>query len=98
MTGFSPQALDRHITGNYGEDQFSLPDQCSREMRDGHCVLDPGHRGRHTTVGFFCDQCGLMRRGQPHTIVTQLMGDGYREPMAEVCFMCAVVEVRRREP
>ena len=94
MSGFNAQALDRYITGNYGEDQFkNLHDQCGEEMRSGVCTLDPDHRGRHTTVSFFCDQCGQMRRGSaPHTVVTQLMEDGYRETVAEICFMC--VEVR----
>ncbi len=54
-------ALDRYITGNYGEDMFR--GDCRKAMRDGSCVLDYDHRGRHTTVGFFCDSCGMMRRG-----------------------------------
>ena len=93
-------ALDRHITGNYGEDQFSgLHDQCGEEMRTGTCTLDPDHRGRHTTMSFYCDICGKQRRGSaPHAVIKELMGDGYWEDMAQVCFMCAVVEVRRREP
>ncbi len=38
---------------------------CGKAMRDGYCVMDPDHRGRHTTVGFYCDACGKVRRGQP---------------------------------
>jgi hypothetical protein len=38
---------------------------CGSQMRDGPCLLDSDHRGRHTTVGFYCDSCGKMRRGQP---------------------------------
>lgn len=93
---FSPEALDRHITGNWGEDQFSgIEEKCGEPLRDGPCTLDPGHRGRHTTVSFFCDLCGKRRRGSaPYTVITQLMSDGYREPMADVCFMCAEIERR----
>ena len=86
---FNPQALDRYITGNYGDDQFkNLHDQCRIEMRDGTCTMDPGHRGRHTTVSFYCDLCGKQRRGQPHHVITEMMSDGYREPQAQACFMC----------
>jgi hypothetical protein len=86
---FDKAALDRHITGNWGEDQLdvSTARSCGEEMRTGACVLDPGHPGRHTTVGFYCDLCGKMRRGQPH-VITQLMADGYREPVAECCWLC----------
>jgi hypothetical protein len=119
---YNPAALDRYITGNYGEDQFpperdfclgphdltylgeddghkvyacrfcgDLYDRryCKREMQTGNCVLDLNHRGRCTTVGFYCDSCGRMRRGQPHVHATQLMSDGYREPVADICFMCS---------
>jgi hypothetical protein len=127
-------ALDRHITGNYGEDQFKrtqdscvgphnlvfvgeepldydypetgtqkvyacrlcgdLYDRlyCQKEMRDGKCVLDLNHRGRCTTVGFYCDGCGRMRRGQPYGVYQPLMADGYREHVADFCFLC--IEVR----
>lgn len=61
---------------------------CERQMRDGLCVLDLNHRGRCTTVGFYCDGCGRMRRGQPAAHATQLMSDGYHEPVADICFMC----------
>lgn len=125
-------ALDRHITGNYGEDQYAEkepicvgphdlaylgrqpidyddPDSdtvrvyacrrcgdlydrryCEQPMRTGECVLDLNHRGRHTTVGFYCDGCGTMRRGQPET---QARNPWDGVPEASFCFMCVRVKV-----
>ena len=42
---------------------------CTEMLRDGGCQLDPDHRGRHTTVAFYCDACGHMRRGSTPTAV-----------------------------
>lgn len=121
-------ALDRHITGNYGADQFpdeapdcrclhrvhlgdepadyDYPDgstvpvyqcvgcgdlfdtpgaTCAHPMRDGRCTMDPGHRGRHTTVSFVCDGCDKARRGQPAAYALN-QWDGVAE--ASFCFMC----------
>ncbi len=85
----NPEALDRYITGNYGEDQFgSDMDGCGELLRDGYCVLDPEHRGRHTTVGFYCDLCGKMRRGS--TPAAQLR-DANGEVDVEACWFCVNV-------
>jgi hypothetical protein len=63
---------------------------CGKPMRDGACVLDLDHRGRHTTVGFYCDNCGKMRRGQPAGSARDIDG----EPLADFCWFCMNVEER----
>lgn len=62
---------------------------CGKEMRTGNCTMDADHRGRHTTVSFYCDGCGKVRRGTP---VGQYRNpwDGTTE--AIFCFMCMRVE------
>ncbi len=47
---------------------------CNQPMRDGPCVLDGNHRGRHSTVGFFCDACGKTRRGTWEAVATDTNG------------------------
>lgn len=59
--------------------------QCAEELRDGRCVMDAGHRGRHTTVGFYCDACGNVRRGHPVAFAYNQFDGGIE---AEFCFMC----------
>jgi len=78
-----PEALDRHITGNYGEDQFRDHD-CGYSMQDGPCHLDLDHPGRHTTIAYYCDSCGRMRRSRPVTVLVDANGD----IDVEFCFMC----------
>ncbi len=74
----SPEALD-------------LPriwSRCEELLRDGYCVLDPEHRGRHTTVGFYCDLCGKMRRGSaPAAQLRDVNG----EVDVEACWFCVNV-------
>lgn len=50
----------------------------------GLCTLDYGHRGRHTTVSFYCDGCHKTRRGQP----------AQRHEDAVFCWMCVNRKVR----
>ena len=71
--------------------QFKNMD-CDKLMRDGFCVLDPGHRGRHSTVGFFCDSCSRMRRGTPAGQATDANGD----VDVVFCWFCLNVEHPRR--
>jgi hypothetical protein len=47
---------------------------CDKPMRDGPCVMDLDHRGRHTTVGFYCDCCGKTRRGTPESQLRDING------------------------
>lgn len=61
-------------------------DRCEQPMRDGTCQMDAGHRGRHTTVAYYCDYCGKTRRSVETFFERQ--SDGYDEPVADVCFMC----------
>lgn len=49
--------------------------KCDTLLRDGQCVMDEGHRGRHTTVGFYCDVCGKTRRGTPAGYAYDTNGD-----------------------
>lgn len=64
-----------------------MTEYCNREMRDGECALLADHRGRCTTVAFYCDSCGMMRRSRP---VAQAK-DPYGDPVADFCFMCVKV-------
>lgn len=57
-------------------------------MRDGFCEVESGHRGRCSTVAFYCDGCGRQCRGQPHATHQDLQSDGNYEPVADFCFMC----------
>ncbi len=60
--------------------------KCGKSMRGGTCDLYEGHNGRHTTVAFYCDVCGKMRRGQPF---------GADEHIA-FCWFCAKENEERR--
>jgi hypothetical protein len=73
--------------GGHHIGQEVVPDgRCGRPMRDGWCLLDEGHRGRHTTQVHYCDTCGKHRRGanayaqsiNPHDDVVE----------AEECWFC----------
>lgn len=57
---------------------------CCRPMTTGRCVLKLGHRGRHSTIGFYCDGHGRMVRGTPAQ--TLYNGDGV--PDVTLCFLC----------
>lgn len=52
--------------------------RCQHMLRDGQCAMDDKHRGRHTTVAFYCDGCGKMRRGRPVQ----------EDQDVAICFMC----------
>lgn len=60
------------------------------ETHDGFCLLDKGHKGRHSTVVFYCDGCGKARRGAP----TQYGYDGNGEIDVSFCFMCTHVATK----
>jgi hypothetical protein len=68
--------------------------QCDHPMRSGSCELDEGHRGRHSTVAFYCDACGHMRRGHPHLFAFERQSDGVNELIGDFCFMCCEVYPR----
>lgn len=63
--------------------------QCGKPLRTGQCVLDADHRGRHTTVAFYCDCCGKMRRGSPDVIGRDINGD----PDIAACWFCTHVTI-----
>lgn len=60
---------------------------CLHRLRGGLCEGDLGHRGRHSTVWYWCDACGRSRRGQPYRVQVDANG----EPDVEFCFMCCEV-------
>ena len=68
------------MRNNASEGGDNMQSQCGKPMRYGPCEMKQGHRGRHTTVAFYCDGCGKTRRGQPHR--------EYREEGVAFCFMC----------
>ena len=57
---------------------------CGEEMRDGECTMRVHHRGRHSTVSFYCDGCGEVRRGSPSGFARDINGD----VDAAFCFLC----------
>lgn len=59
--------------------------KCNRPLRTGSCQMDAGHRGRCSTVTFFCDGCGQTRRGYPYS-AERNPHDGEVEVV--FCFMC----------
>lgn len=69
-------------------------DTCLRPMRTGVCLMSKGHRGRCSTVVFYCDACGKTRRGHAHIEVY----NAYDECVeVEICFMCDL-EHQNRNP
>jgi hypothetical protein len=68
---------------------------CPFQLRTGPCQLNEDHRGRHTTVAYYCDSCGQMRRSRP---VAQALNpwDGVVE--ATFCFMCVTVREAESSP
>lgn len=63
--------------------------ECGREMRDGACRMDAGHRGRCSTVVHGCDACGKTRRGRtPYVTLNDANGD----PEVGFCWFCAKVD------
>jgi hypothetical protein len=59
-------------------------DTCMRQMRTGNCMMDKDHRGRCSTVVFYCDACGKRRRGQPD----QILRDSDGVPDGQFCWFC----------
>ncbi len=53
------------------------------------CTMDAGHRGKCSSITFYCEICGKRRRSQPYR--TAYDPDGV--PDAHFCYMC--VEVTR---
>lgn len=76
------------------EDRVDVADPsstCLFPLRDGPCLLDVDHKGRHSFVTFYCDACGKRRRGNPHQ--TAFDPDGV--PDAHFCFMCTSTSVKK---
>jgi hypothetical protein len=47
----------------------------------GFCLLDAGHKGRHSTVVFGCDGCGRTLRGRAHRT--------HVDEGVSFCFLCS---------
>lgn len=61
----------------------------ARPMLGGtFCMLDDGHKGRCSSVAFYCDGCGKRRRSRPASTMVN-PADGVVE--GEFCFMCVSV-------
>lgn len=52
--------------------------------------MDENHRGRHTTVVFYCEACGNTRRGTPSAIDRVVLGDGSIDDEFAFCFLCVI--------
>lgn len=60
-------------------------DYCLRKMRGGkYCTMEKAHRGRCSSVTFYCDACGKQRRGQAHRQEFDINGD----LLVQFCWMC----------
>lgn len=57
---------------------------CLKPLRDGPCLMDLDHRGRCSTVVFYCDGCGNTRRGQPDGKLVDDNGD----TLVVLCWVC----------
>lgn len=65
------------------------PDEyyCHRQLRNGPCTMRRNHRGRCSTVTFYCDVCGKIRRGTGIAIRQRISYDE-TEHVADMCFLC----------
>lgn len=61
---------------------------CDYELRSGKCQMEQTHKGRHSTVTFYCESCGKIRRGTPHSQSFVRLGDGTIDDIFDFCFMC----------
>lgn len=64
---------------------WQAPFRYGHKTQHGYCLLDKGHKGRHSTVVFWCDACGKARRGEP----------AYRSEDVSVCWFCRNVDANR---
>lgn len=65
---------------------------CNVILRGGFvCQLDADHKGRHTSVAFWCDSCQKYRRGTPARIEC----DGNGDPDVSLCWFCLNVTIPR---
>lgn len=84
----------------YGQPQIGYPPPVTSNMRvcnepvrgGGNCMLEPGHRGYHSTVTFACDGCNKRRRGRPYRTVYE---PDYETIALTFCFLCVVEDERR---
>jgi hypothetical protein len=53
----------------------------STHTHHGFCLLDKGHKGRHSTVVFGCDGCGRTLRGEPAVV--------HNEQGVQFCYLCS---------
>lgn len=59
--------------------------QCCRLMKnDRHCLLYADHKGKCTSQAFYCDGCGLWKRGRPVSHIYDSNGDA----TVDFCWWC----------
>jgi hypothetical protein len=58
--------------------------------------MEADHRGRHSTVVFYCESCGKTRRGRPHAVSVVRLSDGSIDDEFGFCFMCVLTAEDRR--
>lgn len=56
---FDKQALDRYITGNYGEGQFKDMEPLTKKERITQCIEDGGHISNERGKCAYCPKEGL---------------------------------------
>lgn len=88
------QKMVHGIDGPFLRFHFVDPEKtCLQKMRTGMCLMDIGHRGRHTTVTFYCDGCGKTCRGQVYRYAYDSNGD----PDVAFCWFCCEGPGARKE-
>jgi hypothetical protein len=101
MLGVHPSRTGEMLADGYvqvGEDEhgwvwFGHPDRmCLKPLRTGLCRMDLNHRGRCSTVVFWCDSCDQSRRGEPDQKPRDVNGD----VLVVFCFFCTNIERNRR--
>jgi hypothetical protein len=50
-------------------------------VHHGFCLLDKDHKGRHSTVVFYCDGCERTLRGEAHA--------SHRDEGVAFCYLCS---------
>lgn len=69
-------------------------DTCLAVLRFDFCRLDKGHRGRCSSVTFYCDGCNKHRRGAPASSPTDRDGS----VLVNFCWFCVSVLDKERPP
>lgn len=67
MNGINPGALDRWITGNYGEDHpDNVDDRTDRERHEATCRAIDRERRRRALDNGYCPECNIILTKQAY--------------------------------